>query len=146
MTIEEINGLTEKIIGCAFRVHTALGPGLLESTYEHCLCHELELSGLTVKRQVVLPLIYKRLAIEAGYRLDLLVQNEVILEIKSVDRVLEVHRAQLLTYLRLTDREVGLLLNFKERSMSHGIHRVTRELEKARQRQRHLNRARGNTK
>jgi GxxExxY protein len=133
MHIDEINEITGAVIGCAYEVHSALGPGLLESAYERCLACEIEESGRSVGRQVAVPLTYKSVNLDAGYRLDLLVDDEVIVEIKSVEKVLPIHRSQVLTYLRLTDRTVGLILNFNERNMQHGIHRVTREKEKGNQ-------------
>ena len=104
--------LTEQIIGAAIEVHKALGPGLLESVYEECLCHELHLRGLKFQRQVTVPVLYKGVALDCGYRLDLIVEDRVILELKSIDRVLPIHEAQLLTYLKLLDKPVGFILNF----------------------------------
>jgi GxxExxY protein len=104
--------LTEKIIGAAIEVHRALGPGLLESAYEECLCRELGLHGLPFQRQVSLPIEYKGVKLDCGYRLDLIVQDEVILELKCAEHLLPVHDAQLLTYLKLTHKRVGLIINF----------------------------------
>ncbi len=104
--------LTEQIIGAAIEVHKALGPGLLESVYEECLCHELHLRGLRFQRQFTVPVIYKGVALDCGYRLDLIVEDTVILELKSIDRVLPIHEAQLLTYLKLLDKPVGFIMNF----------------------------------
>lgn len=104
--------LTEQIIGAAIEVHKALGPGLLESVYEECLCHELHLRALKFQRQVTVPVLYKGVALDCGYRLDLIVEGNVILELKSIDRVLPIHEAQLLTYLKLLDKPVGFILNF----------------------------------
>jgi GxxExxY protein len=104
--------LTEQIIGAAVEVHRALGPGLLESAYEECLCRELGLRGLKFQRQVPLPIEYKGVKLDCGYRLDLIVQDEIILELKCIERVLSVHEAQLLTYLKLTGKRVGLIINF----------------------------------
>jgi GxxExxY protein len=104
--------LTEKIIGAAIEVHRALGPGLLESAYEECLCHELNLRGLSFQRQVPLPVSYKGVHLDCGYRIDVLVANDVILELKCVEHILPVHEAQLLTYLKLLNKRVGLILNF----------------------------------
>ena len=104
--------LTEQIIGAAVEVHRALGPGLLESAYEECLCRELHLRGLNFQRQVPLPVEYKGVNLDCGYRLDLIVQDEVVLELKCIERVLPVHEAQLLTYLKLTGKRVGLIINF----------------------------------
>jgi len=117
----EINFITEKIIGCAIEVHKQLGPGLLESAYEECLYYELHSSGLDTKKQVVLPLVYKEIKLDAGYRIDLLVENEVIVEIKSVDAIAEIHKAQLMTYMKLANIKVGLLLNFNVVRLKDGI-------------------------
>lgn len=95
------NDITYKIIGCAYKVHSALGPGLLESTYEVCLAHELLSEGLSVEHQKALPVIYNKIKLDAGYRIDLLVEDEIIIELKSVDAIAEIHKAQLLTYLKL---------------------------------------------
>jgi GxxExxY protein len=104
--------LTEKIIGAAIEVHRALGPGLLESAYEECMCRELDLRALAFQRQVPLPVEYKGIKLDCGYRLDLIVQDSVILELKSIEHVLPVHDAQLLTYLKLTGKRIGLIINF----------------------------------
>lgn len=119
----EENYITEKIIGCAIEVHKQLGPGLLESTYEICLLYELKALGLNARKQVALPLIYKDVHLDAGYRIDLLVENKVIVEIKAVEYVAEVHKAQLMTYLRLADKKVGLLINFNVTRLKEGITR-----------------------
>ncbi len=103
---------TSPIIGAAIEVHRNLGPGLLESAYEECLCHELHLRGIDCKRQVPLPVLYKGLKLDCGYKIDLIVQDEVVVELKAVERVLPIHEAQLLTYLKLTGKRVGLLINF----------------------------------
>lgn len=113
--------LTEQIIGAAIEVHRALGPGLLESAYEQCLCRELSLRSIPFRRQVDLPVPYKGLQLESGYRLDILVRDAVIVEIKAIDQLAPIHHAQLLTYLRLGACRVGLLLNFNVRSMRTGI-------------------------
>ncbi len=113
--------LTNKIIGAAIEVHKELGPGLMESAYEECLCHELRLRGIGFERQVPLPVEYKGLKLECGYRLDVVVENAVILELKCVERVLPVHVAQLMTYLKMTGKRVGLLINFKVEVLSRGI-------------------------
>jgi GxxExxY protein len=112
---------TSPIIGAAIEIHRNLGPGLLASAYEECLCHELHLRGLDFKRQVALPLLYKGLKLDCGYKLDLIVQDEIILELKAVEKLLPVHEAQLLTYLRLTGKRVGLLINFNVPSLTPGI-------------------------
>jgi len=115
------NTITEKIIGCAIEVHKHLGPGLLESAYEECLYYELKNDGLEVKRQVALPLVYKEIKLDAGYRIDLLVDNKVIVEIKSVDAIAEIHKAQLMTYMKLANIKVGLLINFNVTLLKDGI-------------------------
>jgi GxxExxY protein len=112
--------LTEGVIGAAVDVHRALGPGLLESAYEECLCHELHLRGTRFARQVPLPIEYKGVKLDCGYRLDLVVEDVLILEIKCVERVLPVHEAQLLTYLKLTGKRVGLILNFNVSMLTRG--------------------------
>jgi len=112
--------LTEKIIGAAIEVHRALGPGLLESAYEDCLCHELNLRGLAFQRQVPLPVEYKGVKLDCGYRLDLVVQEAVVLELKCVDHILPVHEAQLLTYLKLTGEHVGIIINFNVATLVRG--------------------------
>ena len=112
--------LTEQIIGAAIEVHRHLGPGLLESTYEECLCHELNLRGLQFERQVPLPVVYKGVKLDCGYRLDILVEGEVILELKAVDAVLPVNEAQLLTYLKLSSKKVGFIINFHVAVLSRG--------------------------
>ena len=112
--------LTEKIIGAAIEVHRALGPGLLESAYEECLCRELDLRGLKFQRQVPLPVEYKGVKLDCGYRLDLIVQDEVILELECIERVLSVPEAQLLTYLKLTGKRVGLIVNFNVATLIRG--------------------------
>ena len=119
MLVEE--QLTERIIGAAIEVHRTLGPGLLESVYEECLCHELGLRDLKFERQVALPLQYKGISVSVGYRADLIVEGAILLELKAVERLLPVHEAQLLTYLRLSGMHVGLLLNFNTSVMKHGI-------------------------
>ena len=113
-------GLTEQIIGSAVEVHRALGPGLLESAYEECLCHELSLRNLSFQRQVPLPVGYKGVKLDCGYRIDLLVQDEIILELKCVERTLPVHEAQLLTYLKLMEKRVGLIINFNVATLVRG--------------------------
>ena len=120
---EQKDPLTEKIIGCAIEVHRMLGPGLLESTYESALCVELELAGLKFQRQTVVPVTYKNRPV-GDYRLDLIVENSVIVEIKSVDRFDPVFESQLLTYLKITGLKRGLLLNFNSRLLKDGIKRM----------------------
>jgi GxxExxY protein len=112
--------LTEQIIGAAIEVHRVLGPGLLESAYEECLCHELTLRKLKFVRQVPVPVEYKGVKLDCGYRLDLLVEDRVILELKCVERLMPVHEAQLMTYLQLTDKKVGLIFNFHTSLLTRG--------------------------
>jgi GxxExxY protein len=114
--------LTEQIIGAVVEVHRALGPGLLESAYEECLCRELAIRGLQFQRQVPLPVEYKGVKLDCGYRLDLIVQDQVVLELKCVEHVLSVHEAQLLTYLKLTGKRVGLIINFDVAAFSQRWH------------------------
>ncbi|MBN1227626.1 MAG: GxxExxY protein [Deltaproteobacteria bacterium] len=125
----DINTLSNKIIGAAIEVHKALGPGLLESAYEECLCHELILQGLSVERQKPLPVIYKGKKLDCGYRLDIVVQNLIILELKSCEKIEPIHRAQLLTYLKLSGLNLGLLLNFNVPVMRDGIVRIVNKLK-----------------
>ncbi len=115
--------LTHRIIGLAMRVHTRLGPGLLESAYEHCLCYELDRNALPYRRQVELPLHYDGVELDCGYRADLIVDASVILELKSIERILPLHEAQLLTYLRLSGCHIGLLFNFNTLALREGIPR-----------------------
>jgi GxxExxY protein len=117
--------LTDAVIGAAIAVHEALGPGLLETTYEACLEHELKMRGRHVDRQKALPATYRGLVLDFGYRVDLLVDDAVIIEVKAVERLTDVHEAQLLTYLRLSGRRVGLLLNFNVRLLKRGIRRLS---------------------
>jgi hypothetical protein len=122
--MEELNKLSEKILKCAFTVHNALGPGLLESAYEECLFYELKCAGLTVEKQKALPLIYKEIHLETGYRIDLIVNKQIVLEIKSVEAIADIHVAQALTYLKLSKCKLGLLLNFNVPSLKLGIKRL----------------------
>lgn len=115
--------LTEKIIGCAIEVHRILGPGLLESAYELCLCQELKLQGIAYERQVALPVFYKGVLLDSGYVMDIVVEQAVILELKAIPRILPVHEAQLLSYLKLSQYSIGLLLNFNAPSLVEGIRR-----------------------
>jgi GxxExxY protein len=121
------NKTTERIIGAAIEVHRNLGPGLLESAYEECLCHELSQSGLRYQRQVSLPVTYKGLKLDCGYRMDIVVEDSVILEIKSIDEFAPIHSAQLLTYLRLTKMQVGLLINFDVPVLKNGLKRLVND-------------------
>jgi GxxExxY protein len=122
------NELGEAVIGAAMKVHSALGPGLLESAYELCLAHEIERRGLIVGRQVSIPVRYESLVIENGYRIDLLVDNRVVVELKAVEALLPVHRAQLLSYLRLGGFKLGYLFNFNVAHMRDGIARIVNGL------------------
>jgi len=119
----ELNELTRQIIGAAIEVHRHLGPGLLESAYETCLAYELGQLGLSIERQKSLPLIYKEIRLDQGYRIDLLVEQKVVVEIKVVDKVTPVHEAQVLSYLRFSRCQVGLLLNFNVKLLKNGIRR-----------------------
>ena len=120
----DIEVLFKKVLNGAFKVHSALGPGLLESAYERCLRYELINSGLYVDRQKVLPLVYEGLTIDEGYRIDLLVNKKVIVEIKAVETLLDVHMAQILTYMKLSECRLGLLVNFNVKHLKYGIKRV----------------------
>jgi GxxExxY protein len=117
-------GLTSKIIGSAIEVHRALGPGLLESAYHACLVRELEIAGISTKQEVRVALQYKGTPIECAYRADLVVEDAVLVELKAVDELLPIHKMQLLTYLKLSRLKVGLLVNFNELVLRHGIRRV----------------------
>lgn len=119
-----LNKITESIIGAAIRVHRELGPGLLESAYEACLVYELVKAGLKIEQQKPLPVIYQEVQLDCGYRLDILVEDKVIVEIKSISRFEAIHEAQLLSYLKLSDCRVGLLINFNVQVLKNGIKRV----------------------
>lgn len=119
-----LHALTGHVVDAALEVHSELGPGLLESAYEQCLAHELEIRGFEVKRQPVLPVRYKGLELDAGYRLDLLVNERVVVELKAVRHLDDVHWAQLMSYLRLAEKNVGLLINFNTRRLKDGIKRI----------------------
>ncbi len=119
----EVDRISEIIIGAAIDVHKALGPGLLKSAYEECLFYELNIRNLTVNRQVNLPVTYKEVQIDIGYRLDLLVENKVVVELKAVDKLMSIHDAQLLTYMKLVDCTVGLLINFNVPVLKQGLRR-----------------------
>ena len=116
--------LTEKVIGFGIEVHRHLGPGLLESAYEECLCCELDANGVGYDRQVPLPVVYKNTKLECGYRMDLVVEGRLVIELKTVDRLLPIHEAQLLTYLKLSGLKTGLLLNFNSSVLKDGIRRL----------------------
>ncbi|MFW6042988.1 MAG: GxxExxY protein [Marinilabiliaceae bacterium] len=118
-----INELTEEIIGCAIEVHKNLGPGMLESSYEECLCYELLLAGLIFERQKQVPIKYKSITLDCGYRIDILIENRVLVELKAVETLNEVHEAQTLTYMNFADIETGLLINFNTKLLKHGIKR-----------------------
>jgi len=120
----ETNQITREIIDSAYKVHSALGPGLLESAYRKCLVYELKKKGLFVEEEKPLPLIYDDIKLELGYRIDILVEKKVVVELKTVDSFNEVHFAQVLTYLRLSDNNIGLLLNFYTRRLKDGIKRI----------------------
>jgi GxxExxY protein len=115
--------LTEKVIGLAIKLHRRVGPGLLESVYERCLCFEFQQAGIEFERQVDVPVVYEGVSLEAGFRADIIVARELILEIKAVERLLPVHEAQLLTYLRMSGYHIGLLLNFNVLRLKDGIRR-----------------------
>jgi len=127
--LDDLKKITEAIIGGAIAVHRALGPGLLESTYEICLVHELSKHGLGVERQKPLPVAYGDVKLDAGYRVDLLVEDKVIVELKAVDKIEPVHKAQLLSYLKLSSCKVGLLINFNVTILKRGICRLVHNLE-----------------
>ena len=116
--------LSNRVIGCAIKVHRNLGPGLLESTYEQCLAHELNCAGISFMLQHPLPVNYNGVKLDCGYRVDLLIDNKIIVELKSVDKILPIHRAQLLTYMKLAEIRIGLLMNFNVRFMKNGIKRM----------------------
>ncbi len=124
---ESLNQLTDRIIRAAMDVHSALGPGLLESAYEACLEYELHQAGLQVERQVSLPVVYRDVKLECGYRLDLLINRQVVVEVKAISQVNAVHEAQVISYLRLSGCRVGLLLNFHVLHLKDGVHRFVNE-------------------
>ena len=120
------NRIAQQVVDSAFMVHSALGPGLLESVYEHCLSHEFGLRNIAVKRQVTLPIHYKGARIDAGFRIDLLVGELVVVEIKAIDRLAPIHQAQLLTYLKVSECRLGLLINVNVRLVKDGVRRLVR--------------------
>jgi GxxExxY protein len=131
MTTVALNALTERILGAAYAVHTELGPGLLESTYQACLAQELMDRGMRVELQVPLPVVYKGQKVtDVGYRIDILVEGEVVLELKAIEALAPVHKAQLLSYLRHSGKRVGLLINFNVERLKDGISRVINGYEK----------------
>ncbi len=125
----DINQLSSKIIGAAIEVHRTLGPGLLESAYEECICYELELRRIKFERQKALQIIYKRKRLDCGYRLDIVIDNKIITELKSIEKIEPIHKAQLLSYLKLSGQKLGLLLNFNVSVMKDGIVRLVNQLE-----------------
>ncbi len=120
----EFDLLSKRVIGCAIEVHRGLGPGLLESSYEQCLAYELSMAGIEFKLQHPLPIEYKGIKLDCGYRVDVLVANSIILELKSVNVLLGIHHAQLLTYMKLADIKTGLLINFNVQQLKSGIKRI----------------------
>ena len=120
----QLNGLSHQVIGCAMKVHTALGPGLLESAYEECLACEFGKSGLRFERQKPMPLVYEEVKLECGYRIDLLVESQLVVEVKAVSALMEIHTAQVLTYLKLSGCKLGLLINFHVAHLRDGIKRL----------------------
>jgi GxxExxY protein len=122
------NELSNKIIGIAIELHKVLGPGLLESAYENALAHDLAQLGLEIKQQVPMPFIYREIKLDVGYRVDIIVDNKVIIEVKSVEIIAPVHFAQVLTYLKLSGLKLGLLINFNSKLLKNGIHRIVNNL------------------
>ncbi|GAB3718624.1 GxxExxY protein [Flavobacterium koreense] len=118
-----VNDLTDKIIGCAIEVHRTLGPGLLESAYQQCLFYELREQGIWVEKEICLPITYKEIKIDHGYRIDLLVENKIVIELKTVEKFTDVHSAQILTYMRLGEYSTGLLINFNTKLLKDGLKR-----------------------
>ena len=116
--------LAKEAVNAAFRVHNSLGPGLLESVYEACLAYEIRKQGIEVQTQVAFPVVYEQVRLEAGLRIDILVAEKLIIEVKAIDMLLPIHDAQLITYLRLTNRRLGLLINFNVRRIKQGIKRI----------------------
>jgi GxxExxY protein len=123
------NNLSYKIIGLALELHKNIGPGLLESAYENALAYDLREMGLEVKQQVPMPFIYKEIRMDVGYRIDLLIENKIIIEVKSIEVLAPVHYAQLLTYLKLSQLKLGLLINFNCKLLKEGIHRIANNLQ-----------------
>ncbi|MDY0082948.1 MAG: GxxExxY protein [Ignavibacteriaceae bacterium] len=122
------NELSNKVIGVAIELHRVLGPGLLESAYENAFAYELKGIGLDVKQQVPMPFIYKEIKLDVGYRIDMLIENKILIEVKSIEALAPVHFAQVLTYLKLSDLKLGLLINFNTKLLKNGIHRVVNDL------------------
>ncbi len=125
--MRNLNKITQIIIGCAIEVHRHLGPGMLESAYQICLIHELEKSGLDIKTEFPVPVIYKDIKLEKGYRIDILVENKIAVELKSVDAIIDIHHAQILTQMKFADLPLGLLINFNVKLFKNGIKRFTRQ-------------------
>jgi GxxExxY protein len=125
---KQLNSLSSQVIGAAIKVHSALGPGILESAYEACLLHELELRGIKVEAQVSLPINYYGHKIDAGYRIDLLVENSLIIELKAVETIKNIHKTQLLSYLKLSNARLGLLINFNVTLLKDGLYRIVNRL------------------
>jgi GxxExxY protein len=119
----EFDSLSNRVIGCAIEVHRVLGPGLLESTYEQCLAHELRLAGIKFQLEVALPVEYKGICLDCGYRIDLIIEEKLIVELKSVENIMPIHEAQLLTYMKLAKIPTGLLINFNSKLLRDGIRR-----------------------
>jgi GxxExxY protein len=124
MKIEDLNKITEKIIGCGIEVHKKLGPGLLESVYQQCLAYELKLNNIAFETEVQIPVYYKGMFMDQGFRADFVVEQEIIVEIKAVEYVLPIHEAQVLTYLKLTGKKLGLILNYNVPLLKDGITRL----------------------
>ena len=123
MEMDELNELTKKIIGCAIEVHKQLGPGLLESAYEECLSYELTINGLYNERQVPVPVVYKEVKLDVGYRIDILVEKEVVVELKSIECLNPIHEAQILTHLKFAKKRIGLLMNFNSLKLTDQLRR-----------------------
>jgi GxxExxY protein len=130
-SVRDLNGITQGIIAAAIEVHRHLGPGLLESAYQECLCYELSQMGLSFSREVHLPVTYKGIQLDCSYRIDLLVEDEVVVELKSVEQVLPVHSAQLLTYMKASRKQIGLLINFNVPALKNGIKRMVHDYRDA---------------
>ena len=122
--MQELNKITDAIIGYAIEIHKQLGPGLLESAYRECLFYELKNNGFDVRREIPMPIIYKEIKLDHGYRIDLLVEDKIVVELKTVDFLMDIHKAQLLTYLKLGNYKLGLLINFNETLLKDGIKRI----------------------
>lgn len=125
---QRVNALSNLIIGAGIEVHRHLGPGLLESAYEECLCYELNSMNVDIQRQVSIPVVYKEVKLDCGYRADLLVEDSVVIELKAIDKLAPIHGVQLLTYLRLLDKRLGILMNFNVPILKQGIKRIVNNL------------------